>query len=177
MTNKTKLKNQIFATVANALVIAGIEFKEELENFIYDEYFKSKKVDLDWIDEVNNEWEKFILKCSKEIKNRLEENPTLEVLVNELVGLDADVSNKKEIIFSNVRYCDEDETDNNELIFHQYLDFVKKGFVNVFDEIVEEFDKLENKPEPSKYKDFIVDWMNDSANKIKMNNIFTIKYK
>ena len=30
MTNKTKLKNQIFATVANAIVIAGIEFKEEL---------------------------------------------------------------------------------------------------------------------------------------------------
>ena len=183
MAKETNLKNQMFSAVANAIVIAGTEFKKELEKFICDEHFKSKKVDLDWIDEVNEEWEEFILKYSKELKNKLEENPTLKFLTNVLILLEADVSNKKEILFSKVRYCDEDmlgskkDNQERELTFHEYLDFVKKGFVNIFDEIGEEFDKLENKPESSKYRDFIIDWLDDSANKIKMYNVFMKKHK
>ena len=180
MAKETKLINRIFSTVANAIIIADVEFKKELETFLADEYTELKRVDLHWSDEVLEEWEDFILKYSKELANRLEENPTLEALIDELVGLDADISNKKEVLFSKVRYLDEDKEEDNkerELTFHEYLNFVKKGFVNIFDEIGEEFDKLENKPEPSKYKDFIVGWMNDSANKIKMNNIFMTKYR
>lgn len=183
MAKETKLINRIFSTVANAIIIADVEFKKELETFLADEYTELKRVDLHWSDEVLEEWEDFILKYSKELANRLEENPTLEALVDELVGLNADISNKKEILFSKVRYCDEDmlgskkDNQERELTFHEYLDFVKKGFVNIFDEIGEEFDKLENKPESSKYRDFIIDWLDDSANKIKMYNVFMKKHK
>lgn len=183
MAKETKLINRIFSTVANAIIIADVEFKKELQTFLVEECTKLKRVDLHWSDEVLEEWEKFILKCSKELANRLEENPTLEALVDELVGLGADIYNKKEVLFSKVRYLDENEENHKEvdkeeeLSFHGYLDFVKKGFVNVFDEIGEEFNKLENKPEPEKYKDFIVDWMNDAANKVKISNIFTTIYK
>ena len=178
MAKETKLINRIFSTVANAIIIADVEFKKELETFLVDECTKLKRVDLHWSDEVLEEWENFILKCSKELANRLEENPALNHLIHALIDLNDAIYREKEILFSKVRYLDENKEEDNkerELTFHEYLDFVKKGFVNVFDEIGEEFDKLENKPEPSKYKDFIVDWMNDSANKIKMNNIFMTK--
>lgn len=179
MAKETKLINRIFSTVANAIIIADVEFKKELETFLVDECTKLKRVDLHWSDEVLEEWENFILKCSKELANRLEENPALNHLIHALIDLNDAIYREKEILFSKVRYLDENKEEDNkerELTFHEYLDFVKKGFVNVFDEIGEEFDKLENKPEPSKYRDFILDWMNDSANKIKINNIFTIKY-
>ena len=99
MAKETKLINRIFLTVANTIIIADVEFKKELETFLVDECTKLKRVDLHWSDEVLEEWENFILKCSKELVNRLEENPTLEALVDELVGLNADISNKRSSFF------------------------------------------------------------------------------
>ena len=184
MAKETKLINRIFLTVANTIIIADVEFKKELETFLVDECTKLKRVDLHWSDEVLEEWENFILKCSKELVNRLEENPTLEALVDELVGLNADISNKKEVLFSKVRYLDEIEENNKEdnskiddkereLTFHEVLDKVKKGFADTFDKIGEKFDKLENKPEPSEYIKFITNGLNDEANRRTLINILT----
>lgn len=184
MAKETKITNRIFSTVANAIIIADVEFKKELETFLVDEYTELKRVDLHWSDEVLEEWENFILKCSKELANRLEENPTLEALIDELVGLDTNISNKKEILFSKVRYLDETEENSKEdnsktddkvreLTFHEVLDKVKKGFADIFDEIGEKFDKLENKPEPSEYTKFITNELDAEANRRTLTNILT----
>lgn len=184
MAKETKLINRIFSTVANAIIIADVEFKKELETFLVDECTKLKRVDLHWSDEVLEEWENFILKCSKELANRLEENPALNHLIHALIDLNDAIYREKEILFSKVRYLDEIEENNKEdnskiddkereLTFHEVLDKVKKGFADTFDKIGEKFDKLENKPETSEYTKFITNELYNEANRRTLINILT----